>query len=265
MRLPLLVLYFNLVSFVRYTTLLLFLIMVEGAIALDFSCDVFAFGVPLALGSNSNVDIRGECKETHRSFSTNVAAGSKVNLDVAPKSGAAPLEVNFKIEYRYPDVPARIVSGVIDWEGDGVDDYTATSIYVTYTYNQEGLFHPTVTLTDENGNQYMAKATIEVYPGPPLEQIWHEMNTKLLKGDLEGALEYFHAGSREKYKKLFSRLPSSPILTADMQDFQLIYAKGSMAKCRIRRTQMVDGNPKQITYYVYFVRDAHGNWFIRDF
>jgi len=50
-----------------------------------------------------------------------------------------------------------------------------------------------------------------------------------------------------------------------MQDIELIYAKGERAKHRIRRDHVIDGQTVTITYYIYFSKDGNGLWKIEKY
>lgn len=56
-----------------------------------------------------------------------------------------------------------------------------------------------------------------------------------------------------------------PNIATSMQEIQLIYLRGDIAKYRIRREQNIKGTPQTITYYIYFVRDENGIWKIESF
>lgn len=54
-------------------------------------------------------------------------------------------------------------------------------------------------------------------------------------------------------------------MIAGMEDIEAIYYRERVAKYRIKRDQFIGGVPKRITYYIYFVRDMYGNWYINGF
>ena len=71
--------------------------------------------------------------------------------------------------------------------------------------------------------------------------------------------------SQSKYRSAFTTLRDSiSNIATKMQNIELVYAKGSVSKFRIRREQAIEGQNKTITYYIYFV-DRNGLWKIDAF
>jgi len=50
-----------------------------------------------------------------------------------------------------------------------------------------------------------------------------------------------------------------------MQNIELIYLKEDIAKYRIRREQVFEGQTRTITYYIYFTKNRDGIWQIEQF
>lgn len=104
--------------------------------------------------------------------------------------------------------------------------------------------------------------TLEALPSVPPEEVWGDMKSALKEGKIEDALTHFSEGSKKKYREVFTILGEKlPTLANNMQDIELIYIKGDIAKYRIHRFQM----GQQITYYIYFGKDEAGNWKIDSF
>ena len=104
--------------------------------------------------------------------------------------------------------------------------------------------------------------TLEPLPPVPPEEVWSDMKENLAAGNIEGALNYFSEGSKEKYREIFTLLGDRlPTLANNMQDIELIYVRGDIAKYRIHRLQY----EQQITYYIYFGKDEDGYWKINSF
>ena len=97
-----------------------------------------ATGISLAKGTNqitaTAVDPKGNTKTAEITIETATAYHPLVELDTDITSGAAPLEITFYIEYDYPEVPAKINSAAMDWDGDAEDDYIPTTTEFTHTY-----------------------------------------------------------------------------------------------------------------------------------
>lgn len=79
--------------------------------------------------------------------------------------------------------------------------------------------------------------------------------------NIEGSLKYISMLSNEKYREIFTAISAQlPSIAADMNDIQMIYAKGNIAKYRIRRDDTINGSTVTITYYIYFIKDMNGIW-----
>ena len=66
-----------------------------------------------------------------------------------PTSGDAPLDVSFTCEAR--DLDGEIVSYAWDFDGDGTVDVTSETGTISHTYTDPGTYHPTCTVTDDDG------------------------------------------------------------------------------------------------------------------
>jgi hypothetical protein len=65
----------------------------------------------------------------------------------------------------------------------------------------------------------------------------------------------------QKVKRAKRRLDQFfPQIVEDMQDIELIYIEGSVAKYRIRKNELYGGEMLTITYYLYFIIDEDGLW-----
>ena len=49
------------------------------------------------------------------------------------------------------------------------------------------------------------------------------------------------------------------------EDIQLIYVNDTVAKYRIRKDEMIDGENYRVTYYIHFVKNPQGLWSIDSF
>jgi len=56
-----------------------------------------------------------------------------------------------------------------------------------------------------------------------------------------------------------------PEIVDEMQDIEMIYARGDYVKYRIKRTQLINGSMMDLTYYLYFVKDKSGLWKVNQF
>jgi hypothetical protein len=159
----------------------------------------------------------------------------------------------------------------MDFEGDGIIDYTGTTFKdITHAYTAEGIFYPTVTVTDNQGNVYSDTIAITVLSKTEINALlkskWEGMKGALNRGDIEDALNYFAYDSKEKYRRTFTRLQDkNQTIVSNMQNIELIYLKEDIAKYRIRREQVFEGQTRTITYYIYFTKNRDGIWQIEQF
>ncbi len=83
-----------------------------------------------------------------------------ITLSANITSGIPPLTTYFQISTATPN---PIVSYQMDFDGDGDIDYTGDTFdNITYTYTTEGIYYPTVTVTDDQGNTYTDSIAITV-------------------------------------------------------------------------------------------------------
>jgi len=244
-------------------------ITVNGVIAEIVGSEWIASGVPLALGTNMiTATIKDSLGNTgSKAVSITTAEVSEpVRLTANVTSGVVPLTVYFAISTSF--VP---VSYQLDFEGDGVIDYTGTTFEnISHIYEQEGTFFPTVTGKDEQGNIYSDTTAIAVLNKTELDTLlkgkWEGMKGALVSRNMEGGLMYFYDGSKESYRQAFNMiLADLPKIVSDMLGIEMIYVKDDLAKYRIRRDQNIDGTLQTFTYYIYFLRDRSGVWKINRF
>jgi DNA-binding beta-propeller fold protein YncE len=103
--------------------------------------------VPLNAGQNTitltATDVNGTT--TSQSITVNATIPENfITLSAYPESGIAPLTVSFVVSANSSNL---ILNYQIDFNGDGVMDYTGSSFdNINYTYSSEGAYHPQVTI-----------------------------------------------------------------------------------------------------------------------
>ena len=174
--------------------------------------------------------------------------------------GTAPLTVELRPSILL-DRP--VVLYEYDFDGDGLVDLTSeTSDAASYTYSDEGLFFPTVTVTDDLGDKTSALAIINVFVLPDLVAKWTAMKDALRGGDIDQAFGFIAEESRERYREIFIVI-SSHLSQIDsyLTDINLLAVEGNQAEFEmLRLRQGVEGS-----YYILFVRDNDGVWRLRTF
>lgn len=191
-----------------------------------------------------------------------------VTLNANITSGIPPLTTYFQITTA---IPNAITGYRIDFEGDGIIDYTGAMFDdISHAYTTSGIYFPTVTVTDDQGNLYTDTMAIVLLDRQKLDAIlkgkWEGMKAMLRGGDIEGAMKYFSADRQAAYRQAFSLLSDDlATIATEMQEIESVYFIGNVAKYRIKRQQTIDSRPLELVYYIYFTRDSDGKWSINKF
>ncbi len=239
-------------------------IIVNGVIAETTGNDWIANNIPLAIGTNTitatATDSYGNTDTKTITVYTNDIT-HQVELSSNITSGIAPLQVFFSASILF--IP---VSYQMDFEGDGVSDYTGPTFEnISHTYTSEGIFYPTITVTDDQGNTYSDTIAITVLNKTEIDALlkgkWEGMKGALANQNVNSALNYFAEEVKQHYSEIFTALFAQlPQIVQDMQEIQLIYTKNNTAKYRIRKNELYGGQMLTITYYIYFTVDIDGLW-----
>lgn len=95
---------------------------------------------------------------------------------------------------------------------------------------------------------------------------WNGMKSALMNSDVQTALRYFPQTTKQDYQEIFNLLADKlPGIASGMREIESIYFQDKIAKYRIKRQEIVQGQTYDITYYIYFVKDANGLWHIESF
>ncbi|HDL14952.1 MAG TPA: hypothetical protein ENH28_02160 [Euryarchaeota archaeon] len=233
----------------------------------NYNGKFFVNHVPLQEGQNtitaSAVDTEGDTATTSIDVNA-VTTDPYVTLNANIESGIAPLETYFSVS---TSIPNSVASYDFDYEGDAVIDYTgATFDNISFTYNSEGIYYPTITVTDDQSNIYTDTIAIVVLSETELDALlqakWDGMKTALGNQDINGGLALFLSSSQERYGNIFTTLfDYLPDIVLNMQDIERIYIEEGIAQYRIKKVEAVG----EVTYYIYFVRDENGIWKIKQF
>ncbi|MFH1674072.1 MAG: hypothetical protein ABIF87_11705 [Pseudomonadota bacterium] len=249
-------------------------IMVNDTVAIPLDDGRFiANAVPLQQGENTITATTTDSNGNTDAYPITVYADELIeDLRLASniQSGVPPLEITFTVDYSYTNIDNMIVQAEMDFEGDGVIDLNPTSTTFTHTYETPGVYYPTITLTDELGNSYTGSTAIVVYDRNTIDALlkskWNGMKQALMDGDIEGALEYFHEGSKETYREIFSLLQDRIAdIASAMREIDFIYLEDRIAKYRIKREEEAQGQIYHIAYYIYFIKGADGLWKIESY
>ncbi len=193
---------------------------------------------------------------------------ASLELLAVPFSGVPPLKVRWSFS---GGAPRPLVRFEFDETGGGTFGRPMAKFEdVEVTYTTAGLLFPVLRATDDQGNQYTTTTPLNVLPRDQTDALirarWDGMKAALMRGDIEAALAFFTPAAQDGYRKAFTALGASvPQVARDMRDIQLISVREDEAQYRLRRSETVQGQPTEITYYVYFVLGGDGVWRIRQF
>ena len=185
-----------------------------------------------------------------------------VMLRASPASGVAPLQVSFSL------VGGPVPTAVeLDREGDRLIEFTGTSLEgQSFTYAQAGVYTPSATITDSDGNRFTAGTVVQVYDRAGLDNVlqskWTGMRGALREGRIEEALEFIAQDFREEFRLDFTALaPFLPTLGQELEGIRFVAIRGHRTQYELLSTE--DG--VTFSYNVEFIRDVDGIWRIAFF
>ncbi len=240
-------------------------ITVNGIIAEIKGNEWIVNDIPLTIGANritaTVTDASGNTDKKTITINTNDTT-QRVELSASSTSGIAPLTITITATTSFTPVSYQI-----DFNGDGIADYTgATFNNITYTYTTEGIYYPTITITDNQGNTYSDTIAITVLNKIEMDTLlkskWEGMKAALKAKDIEKALSYFDVESRDRYKAIFEALKDKmPTILDTFIEFNFIKLYGHIIEYEIVTSE----NGVLYSYPIMFVRGTDGVWRFKDF
>jgi hypothetical protein len=225
--------------------------------------------VPLQTGANtitiSATDVNGLTASVTRS----VTAQAGYYLRIVPnvESGIAPLDVSIRLEGSF-----SITNPQVSVNGRANANLQAGAQANEYLLNLtvEGTYTITASAAGPDSQTYIDTVTITVMSMSQLDTLlkakWNSMRSALVAGNIIGALSHFSSDSTDKYQAAFTRLQAQiPSIAVNMRNIELIYVNDSIAKYRIKREQIINGQQMTISYYLYFGKGSDGIWRIEQF
>ena len=244
-------------------------VTVNGIVAALYGTQFIAENVPLAEGSNT---ITITATDTAGSTATSsitvnaVTTDDYISLSSNIQSGIIPLEVTLSIDGSFSITQSNLsVTGPVQPEvlSSSPDEYRLKFI-------AEGIYYITASATNTLGYVYQDTVAVTVFNKTQIDTLlkakWEGMKGALGIQDVDGAAGYFGEQSSERYRAIFNAISGRlPQIASGMQNIQLIYIDRSIAKYRIRRNEIYNGQPYTITYYIYFNIGGDGLWKIDKF
>lgn len=234
-------------------------ITVNGVAAITDGYYFYANNIPVA--GAMNIDARAATpygKSATSSVPVTASGSAMIELKASIDQGAAPLAATFS--YAFLGTPQTIA---IDYNGDGVDDFTTSnaSAPLTYSYSVPGIYKPRLTITDTVGTTYIADTVIDVKTATadaaPFQQSYARMHMALLCGDLDGALAHFTDGAKERYRPVFQAL--APYMTEILNSWSPLQESEITAQyAEFAVNRLINGVNR--IFFIYFLKDQDGVW-----
>lgn len=164
-------------------------------------------------------------------------------------------------------IPNSVVSYNFDYEGDAVFDFVSAAFDdVSFTYAAEGIYYPTVLVTDDQGNNYIDTIAIVVLNQTDLDTLlrakWNAMKAALAAQDVEGALVYFTESSNGMFRYNFELMQSIlPTIVMEMESITMKKLENGHAEYEMITT--TGGSTR--SNYIEFIVDLDGIWKINFF
>ncbi len=242
-------------------------VLVNGMVA-QVDGPRFAAMVPLAPGSNSINTVATEPSGNTATAAITVTVPSGVEphtiLTATPAGGVAPLAVTFWI---LSLLSSQIAQVELDSDGDGTIDFREASLEgQVFTYSKPGLYLPTVTITDAQGNRFTGSTIVQAYDLNRLDVLlqgkWTALKEKLGRSDINQALESITVTERDGYFRLLSALgPQLSGIDTILTDITFVSLDNDRAEYQMIRMD----NGVRISHFVLFVKDLDGIWRLKFF
>ena len=231
-------------------------VIVNGKVAMVYGNEFVANHVLLQEGSNTitayAIDTQGNTSEASIAINA-IVNENYVKLQSGEYEGVEPFETTLTVEASF-----EVTEVSLSYVGPGtveVLDMPSSSEYVL-RMTGTGVYYFIAEVTDSDNNIYEDQIGIVVLDEASMDALlkakWNGMKTALGSGDIEGGLKYFMDRSKDRYSTVLNLLVDQlPALVTEMQDIELIYIHGRIAKYRSNRIHNIDGESSQ--YYLLYL------------
>ncbi|MDR3388718.1 MAG: hypothetical protein P4L92_16850 [Rudaea sp.] len=178
---------------------------------------VFAIaGLPLVAGGNgftaTATTLLGLTSTSIQNLTAYNVQPSPISISTASTTaGFAPLTVQFNYAIGTLTNNATITSVTIDLDGDGVPEFTGTSLSgapASFTYVAPGMYAPTLTVVDSNNKTYVADTRVFaqdlVQQRGMLCDVYGYLKDRLNQADVAGAALAYQPLVQSQYLSLFT-------------------------------------------------------------
>jgi PKD repeat protein len=248
------------------------MVVVNGIPAFLYGNQFVASGVPLErdMPTTITVDAIGEFGNKGQASLdvTSRVSRKLVSISCDDMTGMSPMETKLKVSVpsslSYQLVSLRPASGNIEFT-ESAEEYIHPA-----RLTGEGVYIFTVKATDTDNREYSDSISIVVQDKAKIDTLlrskWDDMKEAMRNNDVEGALKNFSGASTNEYREIFTILRDKlPELAQNMSNMEPVYINETVAKYRIKRNQVINGEQHTITYYVSFTIDPFGKWSIDGF
>ena len=243
---------------------------VNGVIALVNGDQFVARNIPLIEGENTIAATvtDGNGNSASDTISVYRDSGEYLKITASTQSSVSPLETILKVGGSFP-----ITSLSISYSGPGALDSFESISNNEFSVSMSviGLYYFFADATDAENNTYTDVVVVQVMDKDEMDVLlqtkWNGMKNSLAAGDIQGALNHFHSGTRDDFEFIFNALTPQRLneIGITMREIELIYIRENIAKYRIKREEVINGTTYDITYYLYFSEDGRGIWKILRF
>lgn len=245
-------------------------INVNGTLAIVYGYQFVANHVPLEPGENiitaAATDANGNTSQASIAV-VNEATDAYITILTNNEAGISPLEimlwVNGTFSFTDPSLSYTGPGSLEIADSSDENEYNASMM-------DPGIYYITTEITADNSNTYTDSIAIAVLDKTQVDAVltakWSGMKTALVDGNIDTALNYFSDTSKEKYREIFEALgPRLPEVSSAMRDIEMINVDDKIAKYRIKKEEILQGQPYDITYFIYFSKNPDGIWKIKSY
>ena len=237
-------------------------VTVNGVVALIYNGTFVAEDVSLIAGQNTITAVATSLGTSSTQAQVTVTSQGQapvVTLRASPNGGIAPMHAFFSYEFSGLYAISTIK---VDFTGDGNFDFTFTDpnwpldwIYPTGTYVVR------LRVTDTHGTSYDTDTVIVVEDPVGVDamfkNMWSEMNTALVNGDIATALLFIDSAAQQKYKPVWRALqPHMAEIVASYSPVRALSISEGIGEYGLNRT--INGEKR--LFLIYFLKGADGVW-----
>jgi len=242
-------------------------VTINGVIASVYGTQFVASHVPLQPGANTITAIATDTAGNSVSTSITVTAtipANYVRITADTEMGISPLETTLRIEGSFSFAQAPVLSYAGPGDAQLIENPSPTEYRMRMT--TAGIYTFMVNAKDPQNNTFTDTVTVTVLTKAELDALlrtkWEGMRGALASNDVNKAMSYFDALTRDAYQRIFTALsPYLPQIAQELADIQFIQMMGTSAEYDIRTVR----GGTEYSFYLLFVRDKNGLWKISRF